>query len=559
MQKKYPECCQQSGIKKKISKLEQQISAWQKKSERSKKALVAARFTKEIIPEINTISALVKETQEASTRLLPHQNRSQQLQAVIDELTKKSGELTTQTETSQFLKNTAKEQLDKHQKRSFAKLRSAFSANDPSIILEGKLLSATLDAEKLSAEKKHIQTELGKIRKELAGETLFIQANKKQLEEKRINIHSQTTTLSNRETPTNNLRKILKPLTSKNTSETVQKLLQNQTTAQENILSKEKITDLEKNIHLAEQKKEKLSKSIAEELESKLIVGMTLDKYISICISNGKPLQTSHIFVDEAGLAPLAKALCLFLTNTPVTFIGDHMQIPPICEFHRDEPHTKQAEQIWSAPAMYAPALLRTTDPARKVRNLGEIKPLYPRMQILNTTYRFGKNLASLLDRFIYQCNLQSDAPQELKITIVHTPSITLGSQPRHNPEEVEQASQLLIQHEKYSAAIITPYRHQQKAIKKLLPNHLEERNITVHKAQGREWDTVIFSVVDDGFDPERRPCFTDFTNTAFDSHKLLNTALSRARKHLIIVCNREYWLDRPDAEKQLLSQIIAL
>ncbi len=108
------------------------------------------------------------------------------------------------------------------------------------------------------------------------------------------------------------------------------------------------------------------------------------------------------------------------------------------------------------------------------------------------------------------------------------------------------------------SAAIITPYLNQVRTIKGNLPHRQKEQLFTVHKAQGREWDTVIFSVVDDG-KPGREPWFTDFLNSQADADKLLNTALSRAKKELIMICNVNYWLNRPDASCQLISQLIRL
>ena len=60
----------------------------------------------------------------------------------------------------------------------------------------------------------------------------------------------------------------------------------------------------------------------------------------------------------------------------------------------------------------------------------------------------------------------------------------------------------------------------------------------TVHGSQGREWKTVILSVVDtsDKF-------FTDTRNPRSNGLNLINTAVSRAREELIIVCDYHYWI----------------
>ncbi|MBO4568700.1 MAG: hypothetical protein J5674_01770, partial [Candidatus Methanomethylophilaceae archaeon] len=43
-------------------------------------------------------------------------------------------------------------------------------------------------------------------------------------------------------------------------------------------------------------------------------------------------LDVDRIFVDEAGYCSLMHALALFSNGVPVSFLGDHMQLPPVCE-----------------------------------------------------------------------------------------------------------------------------------------------------------------------------------------------------------------------------------
>ena len=205
---------------------------------------------------------------------------------------------------------------------------------------------------------------------------------------------------------------------------------------------------------------------------------------------------------------------------------------------------------------MFAPWLIQVEHPLNDL-TFPEIDQLYPHMYTLTTSYRFGKNLAHLLDLMMYRCNLNSLAIEPLKIRIKH---ISGGPAPekRVNIEEARLARDCLFEAGNSSAAIITPYKRQVSRIKQGLPQHLRDQVFTIHKAQGREWDTVIFSVVDDGT-PQRNLFFTDFTNTNNDADKLINTALSRAKKELIIVCNRNYWENRHDADQQLISRIISI
>ena len=79
----------------------------------------------------------------------------------------------------------------------------------------------------------------------------------------------------------------------------------------------------------------------------------------------------------------------------------------------------------------------------------------------------------------------------------------------------------------------------------------LQDSVMTVHGSQGREWDTVIFSVVD-----TTDMWFTNSLHPKSDGKKVINTAVSRAKKKLIIVCDAEYW--KP-MEKQLIGKLLSV
>jgi hypothetical protein len=102
---------------------------------------------------------------------------------------------------------------------------------------------------------------------------------------------------------------------------------------------------------------------------------------------------------------------------------------------------------------------------------------------------------------------------------------------------------------------VLTPYKNQASAILRSLNERGlgEIEVLNVHKSQGREWDTVIFSVVD-GSLPLCRPWFTTSSKPA--GTVTLNSALSRVRKDLFIVCEKGYWVHRP---QELLGDLLAL
>ena len=72
---------------------------------------------------------------------------------------------------------------------------------------------------------------------------------------------------------------------------------------------------------------------------------------------------------------------------------------------------------------------------------------------------------------------------------------------------------------------------------------------MTVHKSQGREWDTVILSVVD-----TTNFYFTNTNKDNTNGKQVMNTAVSRARKRLVVVCDKAVWEKQTD---QLIHDLI--
>ena len=73
----------------------------------------------------------------------------------------------------------------------------------------------------------------------------------------------------------------------------------------------------------------------------------------------------------------------------------------------------------------------------------------------------------------------------------------------------------------------------------------------TIHGSQGREWDTVIISVTDGG-----RKWFMSSKNPKSNGKTIVNTAVSRARRHVVLVLDYQYWQTCGD---ELISEIAKL
>ncbi|HRX29602.1 MAG TPA: AAA domain-containing protein [Saprospiraceae bacterium] len=293
--------------------------------------------------------------------------------------------------------------------------------------------------------------------------------------------------------------------------------------------------------------------SLDSRIENALVIGSTIDTYLHR-FKEKRP-DFAHIFLDEAGYASVIKAMTIFNTNSPVTFLGDHKQLPPVCEVSKSDiqKNEKYREILtWDQSAIFIIDFWNS-------QNINSALNIYlnqttPSKQNLPTSsltesFRFGPNLASVLDHYVYEEGFKSKKPEDTEIIIcnVANPQSSRG-RGRLNEAEAITIQKLVDQNFKDSdsVAVLAPYRDQIKELNKRLPEFKDENKIlTVHKSQGREWDTVIYSVCDIG--NGRSPWFTDSTNTLSNGLNNVNTAVSRAKKRLIICCNKNEWLNRND------------
>lgn len=293
--------------------------------------------------------------------------------------------------------------------------------------------------------------------------------------------------------------------------------------------------------------------SIESRIESALVVGATIDTYLHR-FKEKKP-DFSHVFLDEAGYASIAKSLTLFITNSPITFLGDHKQLPPVCELSKlDIQKNEKLREvfIWDQSAIFIADFWKSDD-LNSALNI-YLNSQTPSKQNLPTSsltesFRFGPNLAKVLDRYVYEEGFTSKKNNDTEIIIcdVSNPQRARG-RGRLNEAEAISIQSLVEQNFEVSdsVAILTPYRDQVKELKRRLPEFKDENKIlTVHKSQGREWDTVIYSVCDIG--NGRSPWFTNSASTLSNGLNNVNTAVSRAKKRLIICCCRSEWSDRND------------
>lgn len=258
----------------------------------------------------------------------------------------------------------------------------------------------------------------------------------------------------------------------------------------------------------------------------------------------------SHVFLDEAGYTSLARGMSAFAANAPVTFLGDHKQLPPICEMNDIKPEYMPII-LWALPVAYFSELMQ--DSLEEIYHHCYRHSDEPSFSLfaycsLNTSYRFGSLLAEVLGKYIYTAKFRGAAPTPFEILVINAPR-SAGDIGRISRSECAAIGEYLSHHTGSDIAVLAPYRQQIKQLRNTLPANYRDNVLTVHRSQGCEWATVVFSVTD-----SYRPFFTN-SNLSI-GRSIINTAISRAKKQLIIVCDTASWNSRYD---QLISELIKI
>lgn len=284
-------------------------------------------------------------------------------------------------------------------------------------------------------------------------------------------------------------------------------------------------------------------------IEEAKVIAVTIDTAISRI--DPSTAEFAHVFLDEAAYSPLIKAATLLSYNCPVTFLGDHMQLPPICEMGKNELKNHQAVCVWALSALYTetalsdfPETLYDTFDNNNAPKFGCLKKYE-----LAETYRFGEKLSKVLAKEVYKFPLKGNPSRNTQIYYIDAPREHPHA-PRTSMSEVAKIHCYLKTVNASNLGILCPYNNQLQKLKaeKMIDS---ENVLTIHGSQGREWETVILSVTDtdDKF-------FMDSTNRKSGGLNVINTAVSRAKNNLIIVCDYKYW-SHPSQSNQLIHKLL--
>lgn len=309
--------------------------------------------------------------------------------------------------------------------------------------------------------------------------------------------------------------------------------------------------ELEEEIKKLEDALADKQKEITAMIHEKFVYALTVDHFYSAYDDLNEYAilgpELKHIFVDEAAYVPLIKAGILFSCGVPVALFGDHKQLPPVCPL--DDQLLKDKTNglfLWSQSSLFFPQIFSKQVDCDVLFNQfdsgSDLQFTNMEYIFLSKTFRFGDNLASIMNDCVYKKNLHGKS-EDTKITIIDAPhtdfEINMSS------DEAKAVLDYLIVNKPSECAILTPFNNQRILISEKIKKCEKVKDydvLTVHRSQGLEWDTVIMSVVWNG----PRDFITDM---------LVNTAVSRAKKDFVLVCDVNQWI--ANGRQSFISSLI--
>lgn len=275
-----------------------------------------------------------------------------------------------------------------------------------------------------------------------------------------------------------------------------------------------------------------------ERIKEAQVLAMTLDGFIKRYKELG--VSFDHCFLDECAFAPLVKVCALCVMDTPLTLLGDHKQLMPVCEMKPKDLQIHPEGKLWNLSALFLEHFLQ----GKALE--GKLDFEVTKLATLRHTHRYGNNLASILNHYIYRNGLRG-REERSEIYYLDCSSFDtshLRGEPKSNNNLAEIVGVKKIIEGLSDWGVITPFVQQRKD---MIYNGIPyDRVFTIHGSQGQEFENVIFS-----------PVLLHYHLT--DSHnpqalKALNVAISRVKKRLFIVCDYGYWMREGD---QFLSAIL--
>ncbi len=562
--REFPEICESSRLARAIRKVQERIAAVKQEIAQNEKMLVQYSEYGEKLDFINDIEDYIFIIQENDKYITEKENELREGEAKQEKLS-----VDLEKAKNERSENELAIEKNKVKLSGLYLVRDKYKTGIRALFSKKKLEETELAIEQCLEEGAMLNQNLAKLVQDIGDLNQDIEKNTKLIEELTLKLRTELSKIKERSTGIKEIDSLIKQLSVSNYLEKSGELL-----SQLQLLIEEKKeetkqfsfaktkdaietdnSNLNAELNELQDQFKDISSDSDERLEKCQIIAATIDTSLARVTPN-MPLQFDHIFLDEAGYSCAIKAATLLSFHSPVTFLGDHMQLPPVCEMDDDKFKEPEYESVsyWAQSALYIEnAINDSVDDFVKQYLNAEEAPFYLlRKFSLTQTYRFGPKLASVLAEDVYNAGLVGNENHNTDIFFIDACKGP-NDEKRTCSGEIYAIVEYCTSHCNEEIAVLTPYKKQVNMLREAFRREGLDSNciFTIHGSQGREWDTVLFSVVDT-YDM----WFVDSFNKKARGKNLINTAVSRAKTRLILVADRKYWLNQ---EGQLIEKLISV
>ncbi|PMP63749.1 MAG: hypothetical protein C0197_01885 [Caldimicrobium thiodismutans] len=251
-----------------------------------------------------------------------------------------------------------------------------------------------------------------------------------------------------------------------------------------------------------------------------------------------------YVIVDEAAQTLFCYTFSLFIRGKQFVAIGDNNQLGPVVT-KKDYISLPQNIKPYLScdKSVYDVIEAIITNKSSHVRLKEHFRCARPIIEFCNNLIKYGLEIKTEAEKLEIK-NSRISHLFEQHLAFIDVKGRSRGNKSKYNEEEikviVDLISELSNEIKLEQVGVIAPFRLQIDKLKERMKDFKDLAVGTIHTFQGEEKDIIILSCV----------CGNakEFQNSILLSDKrLMNVAVSRARKHLIVVGNKEAIEHIPD------------
>ncbi|WP_353684563.1 AAA domain-containing protein [Thermodesulfovibrio sp. 3907-1M] len=242
-----------------------------------------------------------------------------------------------------------------------------------------------------------------------------------------------------------------------------------------------------------------------------------------------------YVIVDEAAQTLFCYVFPLFIRGKIFIAIGDDNQLGPVIT-NRDYIQIPQDMKPYLTYDKTAYYVIKEITKEKYIGLKEHFRCARTIIEFCDALINYGLRVETKEDRLAIK-NSKISMLFEKNLTFIDVKGISKGNRSKYNEKEIRVISEIIsdlqMEIDLKQVGVIAPYRLQVEKLRNSLRNLRDLTIGTVHTFQGEERDVIILSCVCAKTEEFQR-------SRLLKDKKLMNVAVSRARKHLIVVGNKD-------------------